>query len=186
MLQLVIRISACLSEDLRIIHGSASMPSEFGRRVGAVITMFAVVLCVFLLWIGVFAFFERYPNFDFKNVNASIATIQGSLSFPSEHLPQDLEVCAESVSDKRLFCTNAHLVDKKFATGVGYKLEIPAGSYTVYAHTPALPNYKAYYSKAVICGLTVACTTHTPLVVNVFGGQHLENINPGDWYAGAK
>ena len=104
-------------------------------------------------------------------------TISGPLTFPSDYLPDDLAVCARIVETGDQFCD----ADKSGAT---YSLTVAAGHYTVWAQTGDMPGYQAFYTNAVACGLAVACTDHAPVVVEVAGGQTVEAVSPGDWYAG--
>jgi hypothetical protein len=39
------------------------------------------------------------------------------------------------------------------------------------------------YTQAVPCGLSVNCTDHSLIPVQVNNGVVTQNINPGDWYA---
>ncbi len=112
-----------------------------------------------------------------------LATITGSLSFPSEFLPEHMTVCADNVSTAEEICTDEHLEDDSFLYGFGYLLNVPAGSYYVYAYDPDGDNsYKAYYSEFVTCGLSVDCTSHEAILVTVLSGETAENVDPGDWY----
>lgn len=110
-------------------------------------------------------------------------TIEGSLSFPSEGIPQDLQVCAETLIGVQFECTLSHIQDSKYTYGSGYKLELPPGKYYVYAQVPSFnSNYKAYYSEFVTCGLSINCPSHKPIEVEVSAGATLNGIDPQDWY----
>lgn len=109
-------------------------------------------------------------------------TIEGSLSFPSEVLPEDMTVCAENLISKESTCTKTHVTNPKYTYGVGYLLDVPAGEYYVYAKVIMFENYKAYYNKYVTCGIKVGCTDTTPIVVKVEDGKTVSNIDPQDWY----
>ncbi len=110
-------------------------------------------------------------------------TIEGSLSFPSEGIPADLKVCAETLLGVQFECTSTHIQDSKYTYGSGYKLELPPGKYYVYAQAPSFnSNYKAYYSEFVTCGLSINCPSHKPIEVEVTSGATLTGIDPQDWY----
>jgi len=79
-------------------------------------------------------------------------------------------------------CTDSHIKDSKYTFGEGYLLEAPIGQYRVYANTNDILFYKAYYSEFVTCGLSVNCTSHKPIVVEVKKGETTKNIDPQDWY----
>jgi hypothetical protein len=118
------------------------------------------------------------PSMKPSNVKG---TIEGSLSYPSEGIPQNMIVCAENESLKDPICTSQKINDSKYTYGTGYKLQVPEGKYFVYAKLPE-NDYSAYYSNFVTCGLSVNCTDHTPIEVTVRGNQVTTNVDPGDWY----
>lgn len=109
--------------------------------------------------------------------------IEGSLSFPSEGIPEDMQVCAETLENTVVVCTGNQIDDEKYTYGVGYTLEVPAGRYFVYAQSQSFnEEYKAYFSDFVTCGLSAECTSHDPIVVEVSAGQTTEGVDPQDWY----
>lgn len=112
----------------------------------------------------------------------NVGTVVGSISYPSESIPEGLTVCAENASTKRPYCTSEQVKDSKFTYGVGYKLSLPEGVYTIYATVPENET-KAYYSEYVTCGLRSECTSHLPIEINVKAGSILNSIDPQDWYA---
>lgn len=107
--------------------------------------------------------------------------IEGSMSFPGEGIPSYIEVCAENQSTKEVLCTSKHISNPKYTYGVGYVLEVPAGSYYVYALDPN-KDYQAYYSEFVTCGLSVDCSSHELILVEVKAGETVSGIDPQDWY----
>lgn len=107
--------------------------------------------------------------------------VEGTISFPSEGIPANLEVCAETIAGVKTTCTNAKIKDAKYKTGVGYKLELSAGTYYIYASTPNFPN-KAYYNEFMTCGLMASCPSHKKIEVSVIAGTTTSDIDPGDWY----
>lgn len=114
----------------------------------------------------------------------NLATIEGSLSFPSEFIPEDMKICAEDIGtgSRQLYCTSQHIADRRFGNGVGYRLRVPQGAYYVYATTNALRDYRAYYSEFVICGLEVSCPSHEPIGIKVTAGKTMSGVDPADWY----
>ncbi|KKS31192.1 hypothetical protein A2380_03295 [candidate division WWE3 bacterium RIFOXYB1_FULL_43_24] len=113
--------------------------------------------------------------------------ITGSLGYPSEFIPETMEVCAVSVVTPDTYCSDEHIKDSIYTNGVGYRITVPAGEYYVYAHVPNQPDqtgqtYKAYYSEFVECGMDVSCSSHEPVKVSVGQGQITDKIDPQDWY----
>ena len=111
-------------------------------------------------------------------------TVEGSLSYPSEFIPP-MMVCAKEKKTKEEFCTGEQVEDDSFEYGIGYSLEVPAGSYEVYAQLMdeegELDDFKAYYSKYVTCGMTYECESHDPITVKIEGGDTKSGISPMDW-----
>ncbi len=114
-------------------------------------------------------------------------TIEGSLGYPSDFIPE-MSVCAVETKTKESYCTMEMLENEKFMYGIGYSLEIPEGSYQIYAqledseNTSFKKGYKAYYSKFVTCGMDIKCDSHKPITVKIKGGETLSDIDPQDWY----
>ncbi|GIW69940.1 MAG: hypothetical protein KatS3mg101_0687 [Patescibacteria group bacterium] len=118
---------------------------------------------------------------------AGIGVITGSLGYPSENIPESLGVCAEEISTGKTVCTDNHIKDSSYQYGYGYRIEVPAGEYYVYAYVPNQPGatggvYRAYYSEFVKCGYDVSCENHQPIRVVVNQGEVTEGVDPQDWY----
>lgn len=116
-----------------------------------------------------------------------IGVVTGSLSYPSERIPENLGVCAEEISTEKTVCTDNHIWGSSYQYGYGYRIEIPAGEYYVYAYVPNQPGatgeiYKAYYSEFVKCGSDISCENHEPIKVIVKQGEVTEGADPQDWY----
>jgi len=112
--------------------------------------------------------------------------IEGSLGYPSEFIPS-MMVCAMESKTKEEYCTGQILEEDGFLYGLGYRLEVPAGNYRVFAQLTdqqgeISDDYKAYYSKFVTCGMEMNCQSHDPIEVKVSGGKVTGNIDPIDWY----
>lgn len=102
--------------------------------------------------------------------------IEGTLSYPSDYIPA-LRVCAKNIKNNSQRCIQTQKNQKP------YKIEIPPGTYHVYASvTIAGQTDTAYYSRAVTCGLRYECKDHRPIPVTVKSGQVVRGINPQDWY----
>lgn len=109
--------------------------------------------------------------------------IEGTFSYPSEGIPDDLVACVEGVTVKQPTCTDQHIsLEPNASVADDFRIAVPPGSYYVYAYRPSDPSYKAYYSEFVTCGLSVNCPSHDPITVEVAAGQTVKNIKPHDWY----
>lgn len=102
--------------------------------------------------------------------------IAGNLSYPSEWIPPLRVVAFDTVT----MVAEATLDTQE--NDSFYTMTLPVGTYYVVAYTMdgALA---AGYSQAVLCGLTVACTDHSLVAVQVLANMSVPNIDPGDWYA---
>lgn len=131
--------------------------------------------------------FARFVEFNQDGTQSEVVQngyIEGPLSYPSEVIPDTLQVCALNLADSEEICTQTQIQDQKFTpTGVGFRLEVPAGKYHVYSYLTTQPEYKAYFSEFVLCGLSFECGSHTPVEINVYPGITTPDVKPHDWYA---
>lgn len=102
--------------------------------------------------------------------------IAGNLSYPSEWIPP-LRVVA---FDSATMAVEA-FVDTQENDSI-YTLPLPVGTYYVVAYTMD-GGLAAGYTQSVLCGLTVACTDHSLVAVQVLANMSVTDIDPGDWYA---
>lgn len=115
------------------------------------------------------------------DVMASLGTISGQLSYPSEFIPPQ-RVVAFNIEDVQTY----YAVD--VVEGGTYELDVLPGTYVVtsYIIDPqalgATPGLGAAYSKAVLCGLEVGCDDHGLVPVTVASGETVSGIDPADWY----
>lgn len=110
---------------------------------------------------------------------AQAGSISGTLSYPSEYMPADMRVCAESAASKTTTCTSRTSNKGRRTT---YLLPVEPGDYFVYAATRDAPGYKAYWSEFVRCGSDAKCKSHKPILVRVLANSRLTGIDPQDWY----
>ncbi len=124
-------------------------------------------------------FCERLEGLDSKGI------IEGSLSYPSEKIPENMRICAENIKTNKKYCSDEHIDNSKYTYGKGYALIVPPGEYYVFTKVENIDCY-AYYSEFVTCGLTVDCSSHKPIKVSVNEGKIVTGIDPIDWYIGQK
>jgi hypothetical protein len=106
--------------------------------------------------------------------------IEGRATYPACIPPADLEVCAEKVDARDRICTTDFAWTPE---GAAFLMDVPAGTWLVYATAKTdLPGVRAYYSRAVVCGLGVECEDHTPIPVEVRAGGIVSDVRPSDWY----
>lgn len=109
-------------------------------------------------------------------------SINGSLLYPSEAIPADLEVHAVNLDTDKEYSTKEHINSTEYKYRVGFKLSVPAGRYYLYATLPSSPGTKAYYNEFVRCGASVSCKDYTKIEVKVEVGKETTDVIVGDWY----
>ena len=107
-------------------------------------------------------------------------TVEGELSYPSDYIPPDMQVCGEEIGSKRLTCSSRKTRQRGRTR---YVLSLPPGEYLIFAQTKDAPGQRAYYSEFVVCGLDAACKSHKPIAVALPAGMARKGIDPQDWYA---
>jgi hypothetical protein len=112
-------------------------------------------------------------------------SIGGKLSYPADSLPP-LRIVAFRV-DKGVK-TKSYMYVEVFNQDTYLINNLKPGTYWVVAFpiTQAkqiTPGLEGGYTKAVACGLSVTCTDHSLVEVQVKSGEVTNNIDPGDWYA---
>lgn len=104
----------------------------------------------------------------------AMGIVTGRMCYPSEGIPP-MTAYFQNTED-------GTLVDLPIAQDQGtYSLALVPGSYIAYAWLPGF-SYGGSYSPAVPCGLTAACTDHSPLAFTVTAGQTTSEIDLCDWY----
>jgi hypothetical protein len=113
-------------------------------------------------------------------------SINGKLSYPSEFIPP-LRVVAFHVENGSW--TQKYAYVDTMLNASSYQIDgLEPGFYWVTAYTISNDNgapsgLAGGYTQAVLCGLSVDCTDHSLIAVEVKPGIVAGNIDPGDWYA---
>ncbi|MEA3323023.1 MAG: hypothetical protein U9Q12_02270, partial [Patescibacteria group bacterium] len=156
----------------------------------ALTALILVFIFVILLLIAGYVLFSKITKSTptdtppIENVlNEYYGYIEGSLGYPSDYIPA-MGICAENKDTKEEFCTYKLIGDSKYTYDIGYILQVPAGTYNVYAHLVDEETgswlgdpYKAYYSDYVICDADIfECTSHRPIDVIVDTNQTTSKI----------
>ena len=111
-----------------------------------------------------------------------MGVISGSLTFPSEGIPDDMMVHAVNLDTGKEYMTTKQLKGDQYTYGIGYSIEVPAGRYNVYGMTERMSGTKAYYNKFVTCGMSVECTDTSKIEVAVEAGEKVTDATVGDWW----
>lgn len=119
---------------------------------------------------------------DTEEMTVENGRITGSLTYPSEGIPDDLIVYAKNIESDEMYSTDEHLFDDTYEYGVGYSLSVPEGRYYVYAVLSSNPSQEAYYNEFIECGILAECTDTTKIEVVVNAGETTSNIMVGDWW----
>lgn len=156
-----------------------------------IIIILLVILIVAIIILGLWLSHVPSSTYQVEDIDADEhwGNITGSLSYPSDFIPA-MGVCAETINKENYYCTYEMLASDDYLYGYGYSLEVPPGSYYVYAHLVDEENEnigftdeeKAYYSKFVSCGGSIECTSHIPIKVEVDRYESVTRIDPIDWY----
>lgn len=110
------------------------------------------------------------------------AAIAGPVWYPGCAPPRDLVVCAASAPDEApIACARP----ERDGGRIEYHLEVPPGTYVVFAERRrSQDDFRAFYSRAVPCGLRVECTDHRPIVLELEPGEVASGVAPADWFRG--
>ncbi|HSX39383.1 MAG TPA: hypothetical protein VLI92_02225 [Candidatus Saccharimonadales bacterium] len=101
--------------------------------------------------------------------------VSGKICYPGEGIPP-LKIYLQNTT------TNAVLVQSTSQNQNSYSFSnVIPGTYYAFAYVKG-GNLGGDYSPAVPCGLSVNCTDHKPIAVNVVSGSSLTNIDICDWY----
>jgi len=115
-------------------------------------------------------------------IKPASGSITGKVSYPSEVIPPERVVAVNMVTQE-IFSTDV------INQGTYVLTNLPVGTYHVVAYledsSQTASSQSGGYSRAVLCGLSVDCTDHTLLDVEIKDGVTSTEINPGDWYAPA-
>lgn len=112
--------------------------------------------------------------------------IRGHLGCPCDLTAIEQAVYAITV-DGRFYYRTETVRDQ-----VAYTIDgVAPGDYLVFSLSrntrdpyPGMPprQFDAGYTRAIACGLSVACNDHTPIPIHVTAGATTSNVDPVDWY----
>ena len=113
-------------------------------------------------------------------------TLEGTLCYPSEYIPER-NIYLKNIDTDSIYRFENQVNENKFRFE-----NIPSGKYVAYAYTKELLEkrynepkyYKASggYTKMVPCGLSVECTDHSLITIDVENGKPIKDILICDWY----
>ena len=113
-----------------------------------------------------------------KSPISQVGAITGTLGYPSEGIPP-LEIVAFKENDHSVFFKTMTQANQQSFTIDA----ITPGVYVVVAYTTGIAGLSGGYTKAVACGLSVECTDHSLIQVEVTAGQTESGVAIKDWYA---
>lgn len=122
---------------------------------------------------------SKLPHETIDATNNSYALVSGTTCYPSENIPA-MTIYARNIKTKETF--SIHLTENTSE----YEIKIPVeGTYIFFSWTEGKNNLGAIYSYAVPCGLSIECTNHKPITVNIKLGDKITDVNICDYYGGA-
>lgn len=118
--------------------------------------------------------------------------IRGSIIYPSDHIPENVEVCAVNVESELETCTKERIDSDEFVHGIGFELSVQAGNYKLLArHIDKANEYDddAYYDKYIKQTVleqkeSDPCGDESlidPIIISVKKDQVVQNTVAGDW-----
>lgn len=118
---------------------------------------------------------------DMEGPGAGYGFIEGGLSYPSERIPDNLRVCTENEMGSSCG-TYQSLEGDEYKYGVGYRIEVPAGSYKVFSRTE-VGGFDPVIGGYTECGDANECESHKLLMVEVKDGEIVTGIDLEDFQA---
>ncbi len=112
--------------------------------------------------------------------------IEGHITYPAGNIPEDFTVAAEHRVTGQSYITQEKISDAKYHFGVGFKLNVPPGSYFVYASCSDVPDYRAYYDEYTANMFEIdsydSTAAYAPIPVTVTPGVHIDDVLVGNWW----
>src|ERR1700682_363191 len=158
-------------------------PSRGKVRVGRLPFVVAILALLSTACGGLAASSSGSPTPAPSHSSVPPASIAGHFGYPAEGIPP-MSIYAIHVGGKP---SDFYVVRTILNQGIYTIRGIPPGTYHLFA-TPTggfgqgPQRFGAAYTRAVLCGLSVKCTDHTPIDVIVASGQAVTDINVSDWY----
>lgn len=104
---------------------------------------------------------------------SSLATIQGTICYPSERAPAMILYFYNTVTSQQL---KFNILENQSS----YSVQLPPGMYYAWSNAPQY-RIGGMYSKYVLCGMGENCTDHSPLLFEVRAGKLITGIDICDW-----
>ncbi|NLB71551.1 MAG: hypothetical protein GX797_06065 [Chloroflexi bacterium] len=118
------------------------------------------------------------PTATLTPTSQPTGSISGKLGYPSSQIPPQRIVAINTV-------TGHYWWQNAVTNQTTYRFEeLPVGNYYVMAYLIENPSRDHYagYSVFVTCGLSVGCSDHSLISVEIKAGQETGGIDPIDWY----
>lgn len=103
-------------------------------------------------------------------------SVNGQICYPSEFIPEMTLFFEEVNSQDIIQFTTTENQDS-------YSYPLPAGQYIAFAYLNSGAALGGSYSNAVLCGLGINCTDHSPVQITINPGETITGIDICDWYS---
>ncbi len=103
--------------------------------------------------------------------------ISGTLGYPSEGIPELAVYAFDVLDESKYFKVDTAVNQKEFTIS-----DVDPGNYYVVAYAKDFET-SGSYTTAVVCGLSVECTDHGMIDVEVKPGKTTVGAQVADWYA---
>ncbi len=117
------------------------------------------------------------PTTQVTPTGSTRGRIQGTLGYPSEHIPPMSIYAFNTADSTRFFFTTTSDNQGSFMIE-----NVEPGTYHVVGYA-ASSNSSGAWSRMVPCGLSVNCTDHSLIPVTVTAGATATGVEVKDWYA---
>lgn len=108
-------------------------------------------------------------------------TIEGSLTYPSDFIPDSMVIYAQNIDTEKEYFTSEHLQNDKYRYGYGFKLDVPVGRYYIYATIPGRIPEKSYSDECMknVYEGEEKCSSYEKVIYTVSAGRTVTDFMAG-------
>lgn len=123
-----------------------------------------------------------------KNDKDLVKTVSGNLGYPSSFVPA-LKICLYEYVDKTSTQGPKYCTETK-TNQMSYQISgsIAPAKYVIFAwvsDADAGSELAGSYTPAIVCGLSVDCKDHAPIILDLMSENNISGVDIKDWYADA-